>query len=489
PIGFTPQPREELTLNLGSKTQKFTILGAFGRREDTWLHLAVDEDTGKLFVIRKLATAEAARHCGEVSRVMEMIPEGYKGIYDAKWMEALPELNPGNKLWISSDEDDKFAYASAIVYPFIEGLDFEDYFSRFKGERLSSYSRLLLDKIIRVAEICADLETWGVPGIWDINSFNEIIGPDGDVVMIDYSKVGFTPTGALEDLFYAPFDNMRRPEREKNLSKLVFVEDQHLNDRIISGLRAIHHKIKSGEYTSLKEFLSDLRNMRSLFPNDGVRSGINRQGDASYAGVGQIHAASSCEAKDMYDSEEFKVLWFDMLRKAFHEKSVYKIKYDETRFSGSQIAIIKEYVRLLNMKTGGKFETAGFSSANGAREALLTVYKLNHTGNVMGKGCVDIDIPAGDDIKQYALRITGMLNIALAASNIGEDLSDGDNTPIAGFIRRECREILGDGSAIPDDLASLIKLIRNLPIPKAAIIPTEKIEEYNKLAKEALSAA
>jgi hypothetical protein len=192
---------------------------------------------------------------------------------------------------------------------------------------------------------------------------------------------------------------------------------------------------------------------------------------------------------DIYDAGEFKILWFDVLDKAFQEEGIYKIKYDTSRLTNSQIAIIREYVRLLNDKTQGKFEAVGCSSRNGSKETLITVYRQDKAGNTIGKGCVDIDIPANDSIEQYALRITGMLNMALAASNIEENLPDEVNAPIAGFIKRQCQLMVGGNVTIPENLVDLIKFIRNLPLPKASRIPAEKIEEYNKLAKEALIAA
>ena len=141
------------------------------------------------------------------------------------------------------------------------------------------------------------------------------------------------------------------------------------------------------------------------------------------------------------------------------------------------------------MKTRSKFEAVGCSSSNGSKETLLTVYRQDKAGNTIGKGCVDIDIPEGDSIEQYVLRITGMLNMALAASSIEENSSDEIRSSITGFIKRQCRLIVDDSVPVPDSIEDLIKFIRNLPLPKASRMPTEKIEEYNRLAKEALTAA
>jgi len=157
--------------------------------------------------------------------------------------------------------------------------------------------------------------------------------------------------------------------------------------------------------------------------------------------------------------------------------------------SDSQIAIIEEYASLLNNKTKSRFETIGCSSAKGSKESLISVYRQDKAGNVKGKGRVDIAIPEGESIDGYMLRIAGMLNIAVAESNIEENISSETRTPLLGFIRRQCQLIVSDSMAVPEDPAELIKFIHNIPLPKIYRMPTEKIEEYNRLAKAALTAA
>ena len=63
------------------------------------------------------------------------------------------------------------------------------------------------------------------------------------------------------------------------------------------------------------------------------------------------------------------------------------------------------------------------------------------------------------------------------------------NSPPVGFIRAQCRLMIEDSVTIPENFEDLMKFIRNLPLPKASKMPTEKIVEYNKRAKEALVAA
>jgi len=188
---------------------------------------------------------------------------------------------------------------------------------------------------------------------------------------------------------------------------------------------------------------------------------------------------------DIYDAGEFKVLWFDVLHKFFEGGATYKIKYDASRLSPSQISIVEEYARLLNRKTDCNFKAIGCSSSNGSKEALINVYREDKAGNVKGEGHVDVDIPEGYSIEQYMLRIAGMVNLALAAANIEGNQHEERTGSILGFIKRQCQLIVGSEIAIPKNLSGLVEFIKNLPLPKTYRMPTEKIEEYNRNAGKA----
>jgi len=192
---------------------------------------------------------------------------------------------------------------------------------------------------------------------------------------------------------------------------------------------------------------------------------------------------------DVYDVGEFKALWFDVLNKFFEEGATYKIKYDASRLSPSQVSIVEEYAKQLNRKTSSEFKAIGCSSSNGSEEALINVYKEDKAGNAKGEGHVDVDIPEGYSVKQYMLRIAGMVNLALATANI-EDKQSGEKAgSILGFIKRQCRLIVGSGITVPKSLSELVEFIRNLPLPEVYRMPTEKIEEYNRSARKALISA
>jgi len=87
-----------------------------------------------------------------------------------------------------------------------------------------------------------------------------------------------------------------------------------------------------------------------------------------------------------------------------------------------------------------------------------------------------------------------MVNIALASANIPDNLSQEDvdkYRPILSYINNQYKAILGEVLAIPDSPEDILKVIRRiiLGLPKAMHMNTNQIEEYNRLAKEALTAA
>jgi len=239
---------------------------------------------------------------------------------------------------------------------------------------------------------------------------------------------------------------------------------------IYTGYNALNTGINTGQEEAFKEIIAHEA-------RDAIRG---KHVDEETEPVSMLYD----DTLDIYDAGELKVLWFDVLNKFFEEGTVYKIRYDKSRLSLSQRAIIEEYVRLLNKKTRCKFKAIGSSKAKN----LINVYREDKAGNVRGEGHVDVDIPEGYSVEQYMLRITGMLNIALAAANINSNRPRERSGPVLGFIRRQCQLIVGSEIAIPESLSGLVEFIKNLPLPKAYRIPAEKIEEYNRLAVARISA-
>ncbi|MFA6320336.1 MAG: hypothetical protein WCY36_00575 [Candidatus Omnitrophota bacterium] len=194
-----------------------------------------------------------------------------------------------------------------------------------------------------------------------------------------------------------------------------------------------------------------------------------------------------------YDTNFTTILTMDLAYAQFQDDRVYEIKYDKSRLSLSQVAIIEAYVKLLQARTSGQdnVRLRPFSSEQGSAESLIAVYCTGK--NFKGEGHVDVSIPDGD-LKDYLLRITGMVNIAVASSNIPDDLSREDidkYRPILSYINNQYKAILGESLAIPESPEDILKVIRRivLGLPKSLRSDFSHIEEYNRLAKQALAAA
>jgi hypothetical protein len=194
-----------------------------------------------------------------------------------------------------------------------------------------------------------------------------------------------------------------------------------------------------------------------------------------------------------YDSENARILCLDLIYAQLQSDRVYEIKYDTSRLTSSQIDILETYVGLLKARCSNpeNIKLRPFSSTNGSKESLIAVYCTGK--GFKGEGHVDVSIPEGE-LKDYLLRISGMVNIALASANIPDNLSKEDidkYRPILSYINNQYKAILGEALAIPDSPEDILKVIRRivLGLPKAMRKNFEQIEEYNRLAKEALTAA
>ncbi|MCX5680302.1 MAG: VWA domain-containing protein [Candidatus Omnitrophica bacterium] len=194
---------------------------------------------------------------------------------------------------------------------------------------------------------------------------------------------------------------------------------------------------------------------------------------------------------DIYDSDSAKFLWFDLLRTHPQEGKAYILKYDQSRLAASQIGVVETYVQLLREKYSIDIKMQAHSQAHGSHESLIAVYCTGK--DFKGEGHVDISIPEGE-LKDYILRITGMVNIAIASANIPDNLSNEDvdkYRPIISYIQKQYKSIIGEELAVPDSIEGILKVIKRiiLGLPKSYRRNVEEIEEYNRLAKETLTAA
>ncbi|MDD5439968.1 MAG: class I SAM-dependent methyltransferase [Candidatus Omnitrophica bacterium] len=200
--------------------------------------------------------------------------------------------------------------------------------------------------------------------------------------------------------------------------------------------------------------------------------------------------------KESFYKEHTEEMLDDVLRRDMREKRTYTIKYDTARLSHSQGSLIEEYCRLLERhaeRTGSPVEVKlrPFNSGAGGKESLIAVYCAGE--NFTGEGHVDID--KGVDPAHYLLRLSIMLNIAFAASNIPAGAA-GDQalTPrafdikyghIVRFIERQYRIFTGKSLGLPQDVSGIVAAIQrvNMELPPIYKLPLKLIEEYNERAQ------
>lgn len=208
---------------------------------------------------------------------------------------------------------------------------------------------------------------------------------------------------------------------------------------------------------------------------------------------GRVSAEPRVADDDPFDAGSSTVLISDLLYAQLNEGRSYEIRYDAAKLSGSQIAVIEDYVKLLRSRSAspGNFKLKPFSSSQGSKESLIAVYCTG--ADFRGVGKVDVSLQDGQ-ICDYLLKITGMLNIALASSNIPDTLSRDDidsYRPILAFISNQYKAILGEDLIMPDTPDDILKAIRVivLGLPRSMRMNTGQIEEFNRLSRQALSAA
>ncbi|MDP8298988.1 MAG: ARMT1-like domain-containing protein [Candidatus Tantalella remota] len=192
------------------------------------------------------------------------------------------------------------------------------------------------------------------------------------------------------------------------------------------------------------------------------------------------------------DAEEAAVLAIDLLHAQLQEDRTYTIKYDQSKLSRSQVSIIRKYADILDKRSKADIKARPFSSDRGSDESLIAVYCK--APDFEGEGHVDVEVPKGD-MEEYLLRVTGMVNIALAASNIPENVNEEDMHmtygPIVGFIKNQYKLMLGSDLDLPDTASGIAKVLRHivLVLPEASRMSYEAIEEFNMAARKALIAA
>lgn len=196
--------------------------------------------------------------------------------------------------------------------------------------------------------------------------------------------------------------------------------------------------------------------------------------------------------------QEIDFLSLDLASTRLRQDVLYRIKYDNSRLTPSQVQVVKAYAKLLQTRIGRpkSVKLEPFSSAAGSKESLFAVYCSSNASAAKpfkGEGHVDVALPEGG-IKDYILHIPAMLNIAVASASIPSGLSETDldsYKPLLSYISAQYKFISGGLLPIPDSAEAVLQMLRNiiLLLPRSDRVDLDTIDEYNRLALQALESA
>lgn len=179
----------------------------------------------------------------------------------------------------------------------------------------------------------------------------------------------------------------------------------------------------------------------------------------------------------------------DLLYNDLKTDAVFEIEYDVARISPEQREIVEAYIDRLAARAAHpeNIKRRPFSTSPGSEKPLISV---RYTGEgFTGNGRIDI---GERELQKSLVRITPMINIALAASTIPDCKTKEEvyrYTQLIRYIENQYESITGGKLALPGSPEALIAAIRNIPLPRAERIDPAVIDEYNRLAKAALTAA
>jgi hypothetical protein len=199
--------------------------------------------------------------------------------------------------------------------------------------------------------------------------------------------------------------------------------------------------------------------------------------------------------RDIYDAEAAVTLVADTLYAPLHEKREYRITYDSLKLSETQVNILRAYVERLKRWAGEDAVINLREGLAGASAANTLISVECKWGSRHGESNVSVSIPEGR-IEQYILRITGMVNMAIAASSIPDDITaseiERDYGHLIGFVKRQYKEITGTEIALkttdPEQLKNALKNI-TLLLPALYRMPADELVKYYERALRALISA
>lgn len=179
-----------------------------------------------------------------------------------------------------------------------------------------------------------------------------------------------------------------------------------------------------------------------------------------------------------------------LLKSGFEENRIYEIKYDSSRLSESQQDIINTYIEILKSRVSNPDNIIVIPFRDIKRDYIIKVVCKDTNEQILGEGQININIEG--ELGNYPLRIIGMLNIALASSNIPNELTADQvkgYMPIINFIQNQYRAITGNELAIPNSVEEMLEVIRKISLPKPEKMDLDEVDRLNIIAKQLLISA
>jgi glycosidase len=190
------------------------------------------------------------------------------------------------------------------------------------------------------------------------------------------------------------------------------------------------------------------------------------------------------------DIEHLKVLADSIAAYTNTDNRVYEIKYNISKLSQAQQDLIKAYIALLNNKMSRPNTIIGQPFTGTERGYLIKAVCKKDSKEIVGEG--EINIFGEESAEGYPLRLIGMLNIAIAVSNIPQNAKErqlDDYESIIEFVKSQYQSITGLEFAHQNSLKELVNLMRKIILPRPEKISIDDACILNKLASQLLTSA
>lgn len=216
----------------------------------------------------------------------------------------------------------------------------------------------------------------------------------------------------------------------------------------------------------------------------------NNNHDEYDEGMNLVRSIAQYEIALIKDVDNLKDLLNTLMIGDFTQNRIYKVKFDKTRLSDTQVSIISEYIEVLRKRVSNPDNIKLIPFTESQRDYIIQVEYCDLHGQVLGKG--QINIEGEEELYNCSLRIIGMINIAFAVANIPNKLTDDQvegYKPLIDFIQNQYKSITGDELTIPDSVEGMLKATRKIILPKPQKINLDEANRLNTLAIQLLTSA